>query len=193
MDAPNIKIVYQDTPEKFRNAANEAVAFLVENLRKLNAIHVKYILLDHKVEDFERRGIRIKDLPKTRVEVWKPFKEEYSKIASTFCTEELHARGFGRSTGVVTKIIEPDGTVIEGEALKERNLLGKYFYLDHGCELTITMKSARRAVAEIFYKGYGSIDTWERFTLVRLDDHWWIKDMKRKTAQAVKWSSLCWI
>ena len=35
---PNIKIDYRDTPDKFRDVADEVISFLVENLLVLNTI-----------------------------------------------------------------------------------------------------------------------------------------------------------
>ena len=34
----NIKIEYRDTPEKFHEAADEVISYLVENLLKLSSI-----------------------------------------------------------------------------------------------------------------------------------------------------------
>ena len=60
MDYQNIKIEYRDTPEKFHEAADEVISYLVENLLKLNSIEEEC----SKLKEHQKRGIRIKGMPK---------------------------------------------------------------------------------------------------------------------------------
>ena len=180
MDYPNIKIDYRDTPDKFRDVADEVISFLVENLLVLNAIEEEC----SQLKEYQNRGIRIKGMPKDSAGIWSLFKTRYGEAVSSFCTDKLIARGYAQSMNGARRVLAPDGTLV-----KEK-IYGRYSYLNYGCELAITMKSNKRAVIEIFCFNRNRFDLncWELFTLTNTDK-WWLADIKWKDDKNGKWKN----
>lgn len=150
-----------NTPEKFYQAADEVISFLVENLLKLNTIEEECCALNEKFKDYQKRGIRVKGMPKNGDEMWSQYKTRYGEAVTSFCAQQLVDRGdYAHSMSII-------GGKIYGE----------YAYLVYGCELAITMKSNKRAVIEIIYKNPGStLEQWRKFTLVN-DNRWLLTDI----------------
>lgn len=178
MDYPNIKINYQDTPEKFRKAADEIISYLIENLLVLNKIEEECSQLN----EYQKRGIRIKGKPKDFDGIWTLYRTRYGEAVSSFCTDKLVARGYAQSMRGPRRVVAPDGTLIE------EKIYGKYAYLNYGCELTITMKSNKRAVVEISYVDKDHLNRLRCFTLVN-NDKWQLTDIKHKFHEDDKWKS----
>lgn len=178
MEYPNIKIDYQGTPEKFRDAADEVISFLVENLLVLNTIEEECSQLN----EYQNRGIRIKGMPKDSAGIWSLFKTRYGEAVSSFCTDKLIARGYAQSMNGARRVLAPDGTLIE------EKIYGQYAYLNYGCELTITMKSAKRAIIEISYVNKDDLNRWRRFTLTNTGK-WKLDDIKQKLHEEDKWKN----
>ena len=168
---PNIKIDYRDTPDKFRDVADEVISFLVENLLVLNTIEEECAQLF----EYQNRGIRIKGMPKDSTGIWSLFKARYGEAISSFCTDKLIARGYAQSMNGAGRVLAPDGTLVE------EKINGRYAYLNYGCELAITMKSNKRAEIEIFYfdRNRFHLNYWKRFTLTNTDK-WRLADIKWK-------------
>ena len=180
MEYPNIKIDYQGTPEKFRDAADEVISFLVENLLVLNTIDKECSQLN----EYQNRGIRIKGMPKDRAGIWALFKTRYGEAVSSFCTDKLIARGYAQSMQGVCRVRAADGTLVENE------ICGKYAYLIYGCKLAIIMKSNKRAVVEIFCvdKRRFNLECWRRFTLTNTGQ-WKLDDIKQKLHEKDEWEN----
>lgn len=176
MDYPNIKIEYRDTPEKLHGTADEVISYLVENLLKLNAIEEECSQLN----EYQKRGIRIKGTPKNSEGIWSLYKTRYGEAVSSFCTDKLIARGYAQSMNGIRRVLDPDGTVVE------EKIYGRYAYLYYGCQLSITMKSNKRAIIEIFYVDKERLNRWRQFTLIKADK-WRLTDMKQKFHEADKW------
>ncbi len=92
MDCSNIKINYGDTPDRLRGGAEEAVAFLVENLLALNRIEEE----SSQLEEYRRQGIRIKGMSKDSRGIWRLYKTRYGRAVSSFCTDKLTERGYAK-------------------------------------------------------------------------------------------------
>ncbi len=178
MDHPNIKIDYRDTPDKLRDMADEVISFLVENLLALNTIEEEC----SKLSEYQERGIRMKGMPKDSAGIWSLYKTRYGEAVSSFCSDKLTARGYAQSMNGPRREIAPDGTLIE------EKIYGKYAYLNDRCELTITMKSGKRAIIEIFYVDKASLNRWWRFTLTNTGK-WKLDDIKYKFHEADKWTN----
>lgn len=178
MDYSNIKINYGDTPDRLRGGAEEAVAFLVENLLALNRIEEECSQLG----EYRRQGIRIKGMPKDSRGIWRLYKTRYGRAVFSFCTDKLTARGYAQSMNGVRREIAPDGTLLEAK------IYGRYAYLNYGCELTVTTKSGKRAVIEIFYVDKNSLNRWWKFTLVNTGE-WKLDDIKRKFHIEDRWKN----
>ena len=168
---PNIKSDYRDTPDKFRDVADEVISFLVENLLVLNTIEEECAQLF----EYQNRGIRIKGMPKDSTGISSLFKARYGEAISSFCTDKLIARGYAQSMNGAGRVLAPDGTLVE------EKINGRYAYLNYGCELAITMKSNKRAEIEIFYfdRNRFHLNYWKRFTLTNTDK-WRLADIKWK-------------
>ncbi|MDE6885899.1 MAG: hypothetical protein K2P17_02510 [Helicobacteraceae bacterium] len=119
MQYPNIKIEYQDTPEKFYQVADEIISFLVENLLKLNTIEEEYCALNEKFKNYQKRGIRVKGIPKNKDEIWSQYKTRYGEVATTFCAKQLLERGYANRMHLysVGNVLKSDGTVVEEKIL----------------------------------------------------------------------------
>ena len=180
MDYPNIKIDYRDTLDKFRDAANEVISFLVENLLILNTIEEECSQLN----EYLNRGIRIKGMPKDSAGIWSLFKTRCGKAVSSFCTDDLIERGYAQSMNGAGRVLAPDGTLVE------EKIYGQYAYLNYGCELAVTMKSSKCAVIEIFYSDRGrfDLDCWQLFTLTNTDK-WQLADIKWKDDKNDRWKN----
>ncbi len=175
---PNIKIDYRDTPDKFRDVADEVISFLVENLLVLNTIEEECA----KLFEYQNRGIRMKGMPKDSAGIWSLFKARYGEAISSFCTDKLIARGYAQSMNGAGRVLAPDGTLVE------EKINGRYAYLNYGCELAITMKSNKRAEIEIFYfdRNRFHLNYWKRFTLTNTDK-WRLADIKWKIDKNDRW------
>lgn len=180
MKYENIKIEYQNTPQKFQEASKEVVSFLVDNLWELNTIEEECSQLFFQLEEYQKRGIRIKGMPKDKEEIWKLYKTRYGEAVHCFCTEELMTRGYTQSMAGMRCVFAKDGTLIEEKAY------GKYSYLKYGCELSVTMKSNKRATIEIFFITKDRLIWWHHFTLIHTNK-WWITDKKWKSHKEDKW------
>jgi len=176
VDFKNINIEYRDTPEKFRMAADEVVSYLIKNLLVLNSIEEECSQLN----EYQQRGIRMKGMPKDNTGIWTRFKTHYGEAVSAFCTDKLIARGYAQSMNGVRRVLNPDGILLE------EKIYGKYSFLNYGCELSITMKSPKRAVVEIFYVNKDRLDRWRQFTLTNTDK-WRLSDIKQKNHENDKW------
>lgn len=176
MDLKNIKIEYPNTPEKFQETANEVISYLIENLLTLNTIEEEC----SQLSEYQKRGIRIKGMPKDSGGIWTLFKTRYGEAVSSFCTDRLIARGYAQSMNGPHRVFDSDGT------LKEEKIYGQYSYLISGCELAITMKSPKRAVIEIFYVNKDHLNRWQQFTLTNTDK-WLLSDIKQKNHENDKW------
>ena len=177
MDCENIKIEYRDTPEKFRAAADEVISWLVENLLVLNTIEEEC----SQLSEYLRRGIRIKGKPKDSDGVWALYKKRYGEAISTFCADELIARGYANRMNGVRRVFSPDGTLLE------EKISGQYSYLKEGCEFAVTMKSNKRMVIEVFFVNDDHLNKWRRFTLTNTD-RWRLTDVKWKRDKEDKWA-----
>lgn len=180
MDYKNIIIEYRDTPEKLHGAADEVISYLVENLLKLNSIEEEC----SQLSEYQRRGIRIKGMPKNSEGIWSLYKTRYGEAVSSFCTDKLIARGYAQSMNGVRRVLAPDGVLVE------EKIYGRYAYLNYGCELAITMKSTKRAIIEIFCFNRNRFDLncWELFTLTNTDK-WRLADIKWKDDKNGKWKN----
>ena len=180
MDYPNIKIDYRDTPDKFREAADVVISYLIENLLVLNKIEEECSQLN----EYQKRGIRIKGMPKDSDGIWALYRTRYGEAVSSFCTDKLIARGYAQSMGCVLRVLAPDGAPVEEKTY------GQYAYLNDGCELAITMKSSKRAVVEIFCvdKRCFDLDCWRKFILANTDK-WRLTDIKYKFHEEDKWKN----
>ena len=162
----NIKIDYRDTPEKFRETADEVISFLVDHLLELTTIETECIQLMAYVE----KGIHIKGKPRDPKGVWALYKQRYGEAISTFCSEGLISRGYAQS-------MNHYGDSADACESAQKRLRGKYAYLVHSCELAITMKSAKRAVIEIsFHDLYHG----ERQFTLKYTDQWQLTDKRIK-------------
>ena len=175
---PNIKIDYRDTPDKFRDVADEVISFLVENLLVLNTIEEECAQLF----EYQNRGIRIKGMPKDSTGIWSLFKARYGEAISSFCTDKLIARGYAQSMNGAGRVLAPDGTLVE------EKINGQYAHLNYGCELAITMKSNKRAIIEISYVDEDYLSRWRQFTLINTDQ-WRLDDIKHKFHENDKWKN----
>ncbi len=178
MDYQNIKIEYKGTPEKLRNAADEVISYLVENLLVLNFIEEERSQLN----EHHKRGIRIKGMPKNSDGIWAMFKTRYGEAVSSFCTDKLIARGYAQSMNGMRRVLAPDGTLVE------EKVYGQYAYLNYGCQLSVTMKSDKRAIIEVFYVNKDRLNRWCQFTLTNTDK-WRLADKKQKFHENDKWKS----
>lgn len=177
MDLKNIEIEYQDTPEKFHEAADGIIAYLAQNLLELNAIEEEC----SQLSEYQKRGIRIKGMPKDSEGLWALYKARYGKALSAFCTEKLIARGYAQSMNGPHQVFDKNGTLLE------EKIYGQYSYLNDDCKLTITMKSLKRAVIEIRYdRDRSSLNSWHQFTLT-YTDRWLLEDIKYKYHENDKW------
>ncbi len=206
MNDPHIKIEYGDTPEKLHSQADEVIAYLVENLRKIDAISDKYTQINRQVysklsairdqlrlsgavekinpsyaaqtqrleeqlsQGARVNGVRYLDEGAVRKEYW----AQYDAAASVFCTEKLRAKGYYMSM-----------------ALRNGKCSNRYAYLNSSCTLTISMKSARRAVvvAEYFMNDVPDLVHWDQFTLI-CDDGWYLDSVKYKHHEADRWKGI---
>lgn len=180
MDYQNIKIEYRDTPEKLREVADKVISYLVENLLKLNSIEEECSQLN----EYQKRGIRIKGMPKNSEGLWSLYKTRYGEAVSSFCTDKLIARGYAQSMNGMRRVLASDGTLVE------EKIYGQYAYLNYGCQLTITMKSAKRAIIEIFClnRKHFDLNYWHQFTLTNTDK-WRLADIKWKDDKNNKWKN----
>lgn len=101
MDYPNIKMDYRETPEKFRKQADDLISCLLENLLKLNSIEEECSQLN----EYQKRGIRIKGMPKNSEGIWSLYKTRYGEAVSAFCTDGLIARGYAQSMNGVRRYL----------------------------------------------------------------------------------------
>lgn len=180
MNYPNIKINYKDTPERFLKTADELISFLIGNLQILNSIEEEVSVKNYKLQNYQQRGIRLKGMPKDNKEIWNLYKTRYGEAASKFCTAELLARGYAQQMNGVSRVFSPEGILIE------EKISGQYAYLDYGCELTITMKSNKRALIEIFFIDEDGLTNWRQFTITNVDE-WRLADIKQKQHEDDKW------
>lgn len=178
MDYPNIKMDYRETPEKFRKQADDLISCLLENLLKLNSIEEECSQLN----EYQKRGIRIKGMPKNSEGIWSLYKTRYGEAVSAFCTDGLIARGYAQSMNGVRRVFAPDGS------LTEEKIYGRYAFLNDAFALAITMKSSKRAVIEIFYADKDHLDRWKRFILTNTDK-WRLADIKQKFHKDDKWKN----
>ena len=178
MEYPNIKIDYRDTPDKLCDMADEVISFLVKNLLALNTIEEEC----SKLNEYQKRGIRMKGMPKDSAGIWSLFKTRYGEAVSSFCTDKLIARGYAQSMNGARRVVAPDGTLVE------EKIYGQYAYLNYGCELAITMKSTKRAIIEISYVNKDCLNRWRRFTLTNTDQ-WKLDDIKQKFHEDEKWKN----
>ena len=122
-----VRIEIRDTPEKFAPVAKELVPFLVDHLRALAALEADMF---RRERELEKKKLDM-GIPKHQTapgweELVEDYTNRYGQAARAFCTPKLLERGYARSWG------RP----------------GEYDYLNTGCDLIFTMKSARRAVVE---------------------------------------------
>ncbi len=176
MECENIKVDYQNTPEKFRQAAEEALSFLVEHLRELNAIQTECTQLAL----YAQRGIRIPKKPKDEKGIWELFKSSYGKALSSFCSKELMARGYANC------MCHEDTDAAKKRGEKEK-IYCEYGYLSSGCQLFVTMKSPKRVIVEAFFEDAGGfLPTRHKLTLTYADG-WQVTDKRRKGQSMEKW------
>ena len=178
MDYKNIIIEYRDTPEKLHGAADEVISYLVENLLKLNSIEEECSQLN----EYQKRGIRMKGMPKNSEGIWSLYKTRYGEVVSSFCTDKLIARGYAQSMNGMRRVLDPSGTLIE------EKIYGQYAYLYYGCHLSIEMKSNKRAIIEILYVNKDHLNRWRRFVLTNTGK-WWLSDIKQKSHENDKWKN----
>lgn len=151
---PELPVSLEGTPEKFRPMAEELLPPLLELLRSLCALEAEIFARSQQLEaDKLKAGIpRSQEAPGWR-ELMEEYKERYGGLVQDRCTEELLARGYARSCG------KPAG----------------YDYLNTGCRLAFTMKSAKRAVLEATYPH--GVDMLNQFVLRNTDEGWRIAEV----------------
>lgn len=175
MDCKNIKIEYRNTPEKFREAADEVISWLAENLLALNTIEEECSQLN----EYLTRGIHMKGMPRSSDGIWALYKKRYGEAISAFCTDELIARGYADRMNGVSRVFSPDGTLLE------EKISGQYSYLKDGCEFAVSMKSNKRVIIEAHF--VNAVDQWRQFTLAGTDK-WRLADVKWKYSKDGRWA-----
>lgn len=142
-------IACTDTPEKYQSMQAVIVPPLLEFLRALSTIEASVYTRSRELDEAKyAAGIPASQVAPGSDALWKTYKERYGEAAKQKCTAKLLGRGFATSFG------NP----------------ARYAYLDDGCTLDFTMKSAKKAVVTAYYsKG---IDCKQQFVLKNTDGDW---------------------
>lgn len=160
----NPKIVIKDTPEKFEKMADELIPFLVDFFRELNELEIEVNTRYNKLTDNKYKlGIqRHMEAPGAK-ELRKEHTVRFGEIAKDRCTEELLHQGYAGSWS------NPP----------------EYGYIDGDCQITFTMKSAKRAVIETIH--YIGTEKKHQFVLKLTDDGWRVSEKKYGFKNSTTW------
>jgi len=149
--AGNIEIVLQDTPEKFRDTAEEAARSLLDLLRRRNELEREICERYFKLrEEQVAAGISPNQATPEDQAVIAEFHRRYLELVEPWCLPGLLKYGPARSFGKPARY--------------------DYIFQVPECKIYVTMKSARRAVVETFTQK--SWDTRYRFVLRPDGDVW---------------------
>ena len=146
-----VKIVIEDTPEKFQPLAEVLVPPLVELLRQRNELEREICARSLKLrEEQAAAGISPHQSTPAEESLWEEYRRRYLELVAPCCTEKLLRWGAARSFG------KP----------------AKYDYLFGAPEPTVyfTMKSAKKAVVST--RNPVSYDYRYRFILRPFGDEW---------------------
>lgn len=147
----NIRVVLEDTPEKFQPLAEELVPPLLEVLKERNELEKEIFARSRKLRE-EKKAAGVPEYQSGPEEeaLWEEYSRRYLELVSPRCTEKVLKWGAARSFGMPAK----------------------YDYLFGAPEFAVrfSMKSAKRAVVtarnSVSY-GYGY-----RFILRPFEDGW---------------------
>ncbi len=138
-----------DTSDKYVENADELITFLVDFLRKLNLLEEEIFMRSVKLDEAKyKAGVQSHIEGPGQKELWKEYHTRFAEIAKNCCTAELLDRGFSGSFSSTTE----------------------YGYIDKGCQLIFTMKSANRAVIETRFSA--GVEKKHQFVLKRTEEGW---------------------
>ena len=127
-----VKLVAQDTPEKFRSTAEEAAQTLTALLRELAAMENKsfaqYTRLCKKGQVIEFKDGARRDF--TDIQDWKEeMKRRFAALLAPHCTQKLIAQ--------------------RRDCLHAEHFPSSFNCVNTGCQMIITMKSSGKAVVQL--------------------------------------------
>ncbi len=80
VDFRNIKVEYRDTPERFHEAADEVIVYLIKNMLALNTTEE----VCSQLMNINKRNFA----SKINQGIWTLYKARYGEALSAFCTEK---------------------------------------------------------------------------------------------------------
>lgn len=127
-----VKLVAQDTPEKFRSTAEEAAQTLTALLRELAAMENKsfaqYTRLCKKGQVIEFKDGARREF--TDIQDWKEeMKRRFAALLDPHCTQKMLAQ--------------------RRDCLHAQHFPSSFNCVDTGCQMIVTMKSAGKAVIQL--------------------------------------------
>lgn len=154
-----VRVVFEDTPEKFQPLAEEILSPLVELLRSLCALEEKFYARSQKQRAERPGGIYSTQAHPNSESLWESYRKAYGALLDPRCTEKLLAR----RRGCCQSMGDPaDFVCLKKEA-----------------EVVFTMKSKTKAVVIVrAFDGFGS-DC--RFELKLEGGGWKIDRVSRNT------------
>ena len=160
-----VKMVVEDTPEKFRPLAGELVPPLIELLRSLCALEEKFYARDQKQRASRPGGIYSTQAHPNSGTLWEHYREAYTALLDPNCTEKFLAR---RRDCCQSMGDPADFSCLKGAA-----------------EVIFTMKSKGKAVVVVREAdGFGSD---RRFEMKLCEDAWKIDKVSQNTCGDGPW------
>lgn len=147
----NVEIAVQDTPEKFRDMAEELVPPLLELLRRRNELEREICARSIKLrEEKTAAGVSEHQTVPAEQELWEEYRRRYLELVRPHCTEKLLKWGAAGSFGKPARY--------------------DYLFENPEAKVVFTMKTAKRAVVRTVARK--STDTCERFILRPSEEGW---------------------
>lgn len=162
---PELKIVLEDTPEKFQAGADEILLPFVELLRGLCVLEEEMYTRSERLRENRPGGIYSTTAHPDSDKLWQEYKECYHALLDPYCTEKFLSarRGCCQSMG------DP----------------AEFSSLNRGGTVTFTMKSKSKAVVTVAQAKFGNLDC--RFELKPADGGWKIDRASYRFQSDAKW------
>lgn len=150
-----IEIVSEGTPEKHLPMMDVLITPLIELLKQLSELENEVFEKSTQLkEESIKAGNPTWREPAGRKELFAEYKEKYGQFVIPRCTEKLLKRGYASGCS------KP----------------ASYDYVNTGCKIVFSMKTANRAVIETHYPH--GVDAKHQFILRNIDGEWKIDSVK---------------